>query len=146
MKKPLKAVALSTILMSFSVFAKPTIELYKSPTCGCCTKWAEIMEEKGYKVNINHRQDWTNVKKRFGMPGQLTSCHTAVIDGYMIEGHVPEADVAKLLKERPDNISGLSAPGMPQHSPGMAAPGQEYKDFNVVAFDKEGKMSLYHRY
>lgn len=146
MKQLAKVVALSTAAFAFSAFAKPTIELYKSPTCGCCTEWAEIMEEKGYKVNVHHKQDWTSVKKEFGMPGQLMSCHTAVIDGYMVEGHVPEEDIARLLKERPENISGIAAPGMPQHSPGMAAPGQEYKDFNVVAFDKNGQLSLYKKY
>ncbi|WP_375753544.1 DUF411 domain-containing protein [Vibrio sp. HN007] len=146
MKKLLHIFALSTAALSFSTFAKPTIELYKSPTCGCCTEWAEIMEDKGYKVNIHHKRDWSNIKEEFGMPNQLMSCHTAVIDGYMVEGHVPEEDIARLLKDRPDNISGLAAPGMPQHSPGMAAPGQEYKDFNVIAFDKEGQLSLYKKY
>lgn len=146
MNKLLRFTFMLAALLSFSVLAKPTIELYKSPTCGCCSEWAAIMEEKGYKVNVHHSRDWTSVKQEFGMPGQLTSCHSAVIDGYMIEGHVPESDIAKLLKERPTDISGLSAPGMPQHSPGMAAPGEEYKDFNVIAFDKQGKMTLYSKY
>ncbi|MDG3084994.1 DUF411 domain-containing protein [Vibrio hannami] len=146
MNKLQKAIMMSALFFSASTFAKSTIELYKSPTCGCCTEWAAIMEDKGYEVNVHHRKDWTDVKQEFGMPGQLMSCHTAVIDGYMVEGHVPESDIARLLKERPDNISGLAAPGMPQHSPGMAAPGQEYKDFNVIAFDKSGKMSLYKKY
>ncbi len=146
MKSLIKLLATASLIFSFSAFAKPTIELYKSPTCGCCKGWAMIMEEKGYKVNVHHRQDWTPVKHKFGMPGQLASCHTAVIDGYMVEGHVPEADISRLLEERPDNISGIAAPGMPQHSPGMAKPGQPYKDFNVVAFSKEGQLSLYKKY
>jgi hypothetical protein len=146
MKNIIKIAALSAMASSFTAFAKPTIELYKSPTCGCCTEWAAIMEDKGYEVNIHHKQSWNNIKREFGMPNQLMSCHTAVIDGYMIEGHVPEADIARLLKERPSDISGLSAPGMPQHSPGMAAPGQTYKDFNVIAFDKQGQLSLYQKY
>lgn len=146
MKFLTKALTFSAMTLSFSVFAKTTIELYKSPTCGCCKEWAAIMEDKGYQVTIHQKRDWTSVKRKFGMPEQLKSCHTAVIDGYMIEGHVPESDVARLLKERPDNISGLSAPGMPQHSPGMAAPGQPYKDFSVIAFDKSGKMKLYNKY
>lgn len=146
MKTLLKAITLSALTFSFSVFAKPTIELYKSPTCGCCKEWAAIMEEKGYEVNVHHQNDWNSVKKQFGMPNQLMSCHTAVIDGYMVEGHVPESDIARLLTERPANISGLAAPGMPQHSPGMAAPNQPYKDFNVIAFDKNGKLSLYKKY
>ena len=146
MKQLVKVFALSAMTFSFSIFAKPVIELYKSPTCGCCKEWAAIMEEKGYEVNVYHKRDWTSVKRKFGMPEQLKSCHTAVIDGYMIEGHVPESDVAKLLIERPENIPGLSVPGMPQHSPGMAAPGQPYKDFNVIAFDQNGKLSLYKKY
>ncbi len=146
MNNKLRVLALSSLVFSFNVFAKPVIELYKSPTCGCCTEWAAIMEKKGYEVNVNHAQDWSEVKQQFGMPNQLMSCHTAVIDGYMIEGHVPESDIKRLLEERPENISGIAAPGMPQHSPGMARPGQEYKDFNVVAFDKSGHMKLYNKY
>ncbi|MEZ9946805.1 DUF411 domain-containing protein [Vibrio breoganii] len=142
----INTLAIFTLLASTAVFAKPDIELYKSPTCGCCKEWAAIMEDKGYSVTVHHKRDWTSVKNRFGMPEQLTSCHTAIIDGYMIEGHVPEEDVARLLEERPKGISGLSAPGMPQHSPGMAAPGQPYKDFSVVAFDQSGKMTLYRKY
>lgn len=146
MKKLLTTIIASMAFFSASAFAKATIELYKSPTCGCCTEWADIMEKKGYEVNVHHRQNWNDVKQEFGMPNQLMSCHTAVIDGYMVEGHVPEADIARLLEDRPENISGLAAPGMPQHSPGMAAPGQEFKDFNVIAFDKNGAMSLYKKY
>ncbi|EDM65091.1 putative periplasmic protein [Moritella sp. PE36] len=104
------------------------------------------MEEKGYKVNVHHQRDWSSVKQKFGMPNQLKSCHTAVVDGYMVEGHVPEKDIARLLSERPTDITGLTAPGMPQHSPGMAAPGQDYKDFNVIAFDENGNLSLYSKY
>ncbi|RKF20089.1 DUF411 domain-containing protein [Alginatibacterium sediminis] len=130
-----------------SAFAQVTsIELYKSPTCGCCKEWAKIMEEKGYTVNIHHQQDWTPIKQKHGMPPQLQSCHSAVIDGYLIEGHVPESDIARLLKERPDNIKGLAAPGMPQHSPGMARPGDKYKDFKVIAFDDQQHLSLYQQY
>ncbi|WP_299685530.1 DUF411 domain-containing protein [uncultured Vibrio sp.] len=141
-----KIAVLSSLMFSFNALAKPMIELYKSPTCGCCKEWAEIMESKGYEVHVNETQDWTSVKQQFGMPAQLQSCHTAIIDGYLIEGHVPESDIKRLLEERPENISGIAAPGMPQHSPGMARPGQEYKDFNVVSFDKIGQMKLYNKY
>ncbi|EPR4991086.1 DUF411 domain-containing protein [Vibrio navarrensis] len=146
MSKKLRLIALSSLILSFNVFAKPVIELYKSPTCGCCKEWAAIMEKKGYEVNVNHARDWSDVKQEFGMPNQLMSCHTAVIGGYMIEGHVPESDIKRLLEERLENISGIAAPGMPQHSPGMARPGQEYKGFNVVSFDKTGHMKLYNKY
>lgn len=146
MKLFTKIMAIVAMTFSLSVFANPTIDLYKSPTCGCCSEWAAIMEEKGYEVNVHKQRDWSQVKRDVGMPHQLQSCHTAVIDGYLIEGHVPESDISRLLTERPDNISGISAPGMPQHSPGMAKKGEEYKDFDVVAFDKSGKMSLYNQY
>lgn len=116
MSKNLRLIALSSLILSFNVFAKPVIELYKSPTCGCCKEWAAIMEKKGYEVNVNHTRDWSYVKQEFGMPNQLMSCHTAVIGGYMIEGHVPESDIKRLLEERLENISGIAAPGMPQHS------------------------------
>ncbi|MDO6686338.1 MULTISPECIES: DUF411 domain-containing protein [unclassified Agarivorans] len=133
------------LLFSNALFAATTIELYKSPTCGCCKEWAAIMEQKGYTVNVHHQGDWTPIKKQYAMPAQLQSCHSAVIDGYLIEGHVPEADIARLLKERPANIKGLAAPGMPQHSPGMAKPGQAYKDFKVISFSEEG-LGLYQQY
>lgn len=146
MKRIIKLFVAFTMLTSFSVFAKPSIELYKSPSCGCCTGWADIMVEKGYVVEVQAMQEWQHVKQEFGMPGKLMSCHTAVIDGYLIEGHVPEKDIARLLAERPADIAGIAAPGMPQHSPGMARHGAEYKDFAVVAFDKGGNTSLYQQY
>jgi hypothetical protein len=145
MKLATKILAFSLTMASFSVFAKASIELYKSPTCGCCTEWAEIMEKKGYEVHVHHQSDWSDIKKDFQMPAQLQSCHSAVIDGYLIEGHVPESDIARLLSERPADISGLAAPGMPQHSPGMAAEGAEYKDFKVISFSKNG-LALYQEY
>ena len=145
MKLTTKILAFSLTMTSFSVFAKASIELYKSPTCGCCKEWAAVMEDKGYTVNIHHQSDWSEVKKSFDMPPQLQSCHSAVIEGYLIEDHVPESDIARLLKERPDNISGISVPGMPGHSPGMVKPGAEYKDFKVISFSKGG-LALYNEY
>ncbi|ORT48255.1 CopG family transcriptional regulator [Vibrio sp. qd031] len=146
MKTIKRAIYLCTMIMATNAVANTTVELYKSPSCGCCTEWANIMEEKGYTVHVHHQNNWNEVKSDFGMPNQLVSCHTAVIDGYMFEGHVPESDIARVLKERPQTLSGLSAPGMPQHSPGMAKPGEEYKDFDVIAFDKDGNMSVYSQY
>lgn len=146
MKKRVKIALLSVFTLSFSVLAKPTLELYKSPSCGCCAEWASIMEAKGYQVNVHLTRDWTSIKSASGMPAQLQSCHTATIDGYLIEGHVPEAEIARLLKEKPTDISGLSAPGMPAHSPGMAPSGEPYKDFDVVAFDQSGNTTVYKKY
>lgn len=146
MKKISKLIAVSSLVFSFTAIAKPVIELYKSPSCTCCTQWAEYMEGLGYKVNVAYEADRQSVKSHSGMPNQLASCHTAMIDGYVIEGHVPEADIARLLKERPDYISGIAAPGMPQHSPGMAAYGQSFEGFNVIAFNKQGNLGLYSKY
>ena len=137
MKLNRKILALTLAMASFSVFAKANIELYKSPTCGCCEKWAAIMEGKGYTVNVHHQKDRSEVTNSFAMPAQLQSCHSAVIEGYLIEGHVPESDIARLLKERPDNLSGLAVAGMPKYSPGMAKKGVEYKNFKVIAFSKD---------
>jgi hypothetical protein len=141
----MKMMAVPLMIFSGATLANQTIELYKSETCGCCSEWADIMEEKGYQVNVHHKPQWNDVRSSFSMPSQLQSCHTAIIDGYLIEGHVPESDIARLLEERPDNIKGLAAPGMPMHSPGMAQPGEQYKDFKVIAFSAE-QMTVYSEY
>jgi hypothetical protein len=144
MKNFMKIVTVLLLALSSSAFAKPIIELYKSPTCSCCKKWAAIMEKEGYTVNVHLQNEWNSVKESFGLRPQLQSCHSAVIDGYLVEGHVPPQDVARLLKERPLDIKGIAAPGMPQYSPGMAAD-EEYKEFNVIAFSDKS-MSVYHKY
>lgn len=140
-----KTMLLTATLLSSQVFAA-SIDLYKSKSCGCCTAWAEIMEKNGHEVKVHEEKDWSNVRQSHGLPYQLGSCHTAIIDGYLIEGHVPQAEIDKLLTEKPTDIAGLSAPGMPMHSPGMAKEGAPFKDFQVVAFDKAGNMSLYRQY
>lgn len=94
------------------------IEVFKSPYCGCCEKWVEHMEKNGFKVSAHNVNDVPAARKNLGMPDRFGSCHTAKIGGYVVEGHVPAADVQRLLKEKPKAI-GLAAPGMPQGSPGM---------------------------
>lgn len=94
------------------------IEVFKSPYCGCCEKWVEHMEKSGFKVSAHNVNDVPAARKKLGMPDRFGSCHTAKIGGYVVEGHVPAADVQRLLKEKPKAI-GLAAPGMPQGSPGM---------------------------
>ena len=96
----------------------PEITVYKSPTCGCCSKWADHLRENGFTVETVDVQDLSAVKRRYGIPPALQSCHTAVVEGYVVEGHVPAADVRRLLAERPD-AAGLTVPGMPIGSPGM---------------------------
>ncbi len=124
---------------------KPEVVMYKPPTCECCTGWAEHLRKDGFSVVVNKREDMDAIKTKFGVTKKLASCHTAIVDGYVIEGHVPAADVERLLKERPD-IVGLTAPGMPMKSPGMQAIGQKPQGYAVLAFDKDGNTTVFHRY
>jgi hypothetical protein len=113
-----------------------TITVWKSPTCGCCGGWVDYMRGKGYQVSVNLVADPDPIKARLGVPAALYSCHTAKIDDYLVEGHVPEAAVAKLLAERP-NLKGIALPGMPQGAPGMdGTPGI----YRVVGFDANGRI------
>lgn len=116
------------------------VTVYKSPTCGCCGKWVEMMRANGFDVTVNDMPDVTPMKDKQGVPAALRSCHTAVVGGYAIEGHVPVDLVKKLLKEKP-NAAGIAVPGMPMGSPGME--GATKDTYNVVLFDKAGKTSVY---
>ena len=128
--------------------ATPTkaITVYKSPTCACCTTWEEHLTMEGFKVTSEKRHDMTQIKKNHGVKRNLTSCHTAIIEGYVIEGHVPASDIRKLLAQRPKGVVGLTAPGMPQKSPGMQPHGKEPKGYDVLSFDKNGKTELFTSY
>lgn len=101
--------------------ASETVDVYKSPYCGCCGKWAEHLRKAGFEVRTHEVTDIPGTRKQLGMPEQLGSCHTAKVAGYVIEGHVPAADIQRLLKEKPKAI-GLAVPSMPPGSPGMEGP------------------------
>jgi hypothetical protein len=103
------------------------------------------MEENGFRVKIEDVNDLTAVKKNQQIPPQLQSCHTAIVDGYIIEGHVPVAEINRLLEERPD-IAGLAVPGMPVGSPGMEVAGAADQPYNVIAFDKSGQTQVFATY
>src|SRR6185436_1980442 len=123
-----------------AITAKPgDVLVYKSPTCGCCGGWIDHMRAAGFTVVERDTSDVGAVKHRLGVLPTLTSCHTAVIDGYVLEGHVPANDVMRLLKERPA-IVGLAVPGMPAGSPGMES-AQPWVSYDVVAFDATGRTS-----
>ncbi len=125
---------------------KPTeITVYKSPTCGCCKGWIEHLRTEGFSVITHDRQNMSPIKKSADIPGNLQSCHTALVEGYAIEGHVPAADIKKLLKTRPD-IAGLTAPGMPMKSPGMQAADLPPKDYDVLTFSKDGETTVFTKY
>lgn len=120
------------------------ITVHHSPTCGCCKGWIDHLRETGFTVNSVESDNLAPIKQQHGLPPSLASCHTAIIDGYVIEGHVPADDIKRLLIERPA-IAGLAVPGMPSGSPGM-----EYSDrkdpFAVIAFDRQGNSESYHEY
>lgn len=108
---------------SFAAQAKPTVEVWKTATCGCCHDWVAHMQANGFTV-VTHdvsEADKTAKRASVGIPAQLGSCHTALVEGYALEGHVPASDVRRLLKERP-KAAGLTVPGMPIGSPGMDGP------------------------
>ncbi|NQY26290.1 MAG: DUF411 domain-containing protein [Piscirickettsiaceae bacterium] len=124
----------------------PEIVVYKSATCTCCHKWVTHLENEGFTVQAHNREDMNNVKSSLGVIPGLASCHTAVIDGYLIEGHVPASDIKRLLTERPKNIVGLTAPGMPRFSPGMQAEGQPPRGYDVLTFDEDGNTHVFSQY
>ncbi len=114
----------------------PPLVVYKSPTCGCCGAWAEYMQAEGFTVEVVEEPQINKVKARLGVPAELGSCHTATIDGYVIEGHVPAEDVRRLLRERPA-AAGLAVPGMPLGSPGMEV-GDRRQPYTVWLYGVEG--------
>jgi hypothetical protein len=119
----------------------PTVDVYKSPYCGCCEQWIAHMRNSGFKVSIHNVRDVTPVRKNFGVPDAMASCHTAVVDGYAVEGHVPAADVKRLLRERP-KAAGISVPGMVLGSPGMEQ-GQGKDPYNVMLFSKGSSPTVF---
>lgn len=118
------------------------MKVWKNPQCGCCGKWVEHLKAAGFTVEVNETQDMTTVKKLANIPPRLRSCHTAVIGGYRIEGHVPVADIKRLLAEKP-NILGLAVPGMPMGSPGMEVPSGQKDAYSVEAFKEDGSSSVF---
>ena len=115
-----RSLLLALLVSAGSAWAQAAtqVEVFKSPYCGCCEKWVEHMQKSGFKVNVHDVNDVPAARKSLGMPDRVGSCHTAKVGGYLIEGHVPAADIQRLLKEKPKAV-GLAAPGMPQGSPGM---------------------------
>ncbi len=116
------------------------IDVFKSPTCGCCENWITHVRASGLTPTTTNLDDMTPVKTKYHVPPALQSCHTAIIGGYVIEGHVPAADIKRLLEVRPA-IAGLAVPGMVSGSPGMEGPNP--RPYDVVAFDKQGKTRVF---
>jgi hypothetical protein len=122
---------------------KPTITVYKDPSCGCCKNWIEHLKKHGYRVDAKDTPDMAQIKSTLGVPNDLRSCHTAVVEGYLVEGHVPAADIDRLLATKP-KVKGLAVPGMPMGSPGME--GATSQHYQVIAFDKSGKSRVFATY
>lgn len=128
---------LPVLLIALPAFAaEREVTMWKSSTCGCCEGWAEHMRQSGYKVKSIDVDDIDQIKRVHGIPGPMQSCHTARVDGYLLEGHVPAEAVDRLLKDKP-KVRGIASPGMPMGSPGMGGPKEE----NVVrTFGLEGSQ------
>lgn len=119
-----------------------TVTVYKTPTCGCCAKWVTHLEEEGFDVETHDMDNLSAIKSQYGIDRSVASCHTAVVDGYVVEGHVPAEHVKQLLRDRPA-VTGIAVPGMPIGSPGMEGPNA--RPYDVVSFDDKGKTALFAR-
>ena len=123
----------------------PLVTVHKSPYCGCCKLWIEHMRAEGFEVKVVETEDLGPVKARVGIPPAKGSCHTAEVDGYFVEGHVPAQDVKRLLTERPQ-ARGLTVPGMPIGSPGMEAPDGRVQPYTVELITPDGKAEPFARH
>jgi hypothetical protein len=121
----------------------PQLVVYKDPNCGCCTKWVEHMRQAGFRVETHDTSGVDGIKDQAGVPAGARSCHTGLVGGYAIEGHVPAEAVRRLLREHPADVAGLAVPGMVIGSPGMEGP--EPQHYDVIAFTKDGRTSVYEK-
>ncbi|MBV7262371.1 DUF411 domain-containing protein [Photobacterium sp. 2_MG-2023] len=144
MKKSQYLLTATLLLAAFPSIAADTIKgkNYQSPSCGCCKDWVKHMNSNGFEIEMNMANNLHPIKQANGIQPEYASCHTAIIQGYVFEGHVPAQDVQRFLKEKPANLKGLAVAGMPMGSPGM-----EYNDqkmpYDVVAFDEEGNTIVW---
>ena len=147
-RRRLLLAAPALLLMAGCAQAAPPLDLvvYKTPWCGCCKGWITHMTRAGFKPTVHEVEDLTPIREKHGVPFNLSSCHTGLIGGYAVEGHVPPADVLRLLKERPKAL-GLTVPGMPIGSPGMESPGGETEACaTLLLLDRSGKTRVFARH
>lgn len=136
--------ALLPLLQGLPAFAATRIHVYKNPDCGCCGEWVRHLEAAGFAVQVTEVLDTAQTRKKLGMPDKFGSCHSATADGYLLEGHVPAAEIKRLLASRPKAL-GLAVPGMPAGSPGMEA-GSRKDPFQVLLVDRSGGSSVFAQY
>jgi len=121
------------------------ITIYKSSSCGCCTKWVDHVRASGFAPMVHDEENMDAIKDELGVPKEVRSCHTALVEKYLIEGHVPAADIRRLLADQA-KVAGLAVPGMAEGTPGMAPPGAKISGFEVVAFQRDGTTRTFARY
>ena len=140
------AMALSLFLpaVAESATSLPVVDVYKSPLCGCCSDWAEHLKKNGFRVVLHDVNDVPVERKKLGMPARFGACHTAKVGNYLVEGHVPAADIKRLLIKRPRAI-GLAVPSMPPGSPGMESPRGIPYDVLLVADDGSATIFTHHQ-
>ena len=135
---PLGAAAVSTSAPGAPV----AVTVYKNAQCGCCRSWVDHLRKEGFTVTAKDVDDLAAIKSKLGVPASLGSCHTAIVGQYVVEGHVPAADIRKLLREKP-KVAGIGVPGMPMGSPGMEMPGMPADKYDVMTFAKDGKQRVF---
>jgi hypothetical protein len=127
-----------------SASTQPVVEVWRSPTCGCCGEWVKHLQRNGFATRVHMVEDTSAFRRAAGIPERLGACHTAKVAGYAIEGHVPAQEIRRLLAEKP-NAVGLSVPGMPLGSPGMEQGGMK-QPYEVLLVAKDGGTSVYRKY
>jgi hypothetical protein len=140
--------AISLIAISTGIWAKKMepvkpidIVVYRSPTCGCCEKWLAHLKQNNFNIQDIVTDNVQAIKDKYGVPQEMASCHTAIVDGYVVEGHVPAKDILTLLKAKP-KVIGVSVPGMPKGTPGMEMGGAK-DPYDVVSFDRDKRFEIF---
>jgi hypothetical protein len=142
-------IELSAAALSLAVFRRPLLAqgtpmvVYKDPSCGCCGKWIAHVQANGFKTSVTDSGDMPAIKKRYQVGDALRSCHTSIVGGYVIEGHVPAADIRRLLAQKP-KVVGLAIPGMPASAPGMDM--TPFQPYEVLSFDAAGKTAVFSKH
>jgi hypothetical protein len=137
----LLAAGTATLVAANHAPPPPAIRVVKSPSCGCCSAWVEYLKTKGFTVTVENREEFTALKRANGVTPQLESCHTAFINGYVVEGHVPAELITRLIETKPAGVKGIAVPGMPVGSPGME--GGTPERYTVFTFDAKGKATVF---
>ena len=140
----LAALSLAALLVATASAQAPALTkmtVYKSPTCGCCAKWVEHMKKAGFDLAVTDTDNVSLIKAEHKVPSNLAACHTAIVNGYVVEGHVPDDVIRKMLAEKP-KISGIAVAGMPMGAPGMETEGVP-QSYDVMAFDATGASRVY---